>query len=417
MSTGNIDPKLIESIPPAVLKTIPAGQPPPGIVPNFADPSNRAPVVVGVGIAFSVLAVFCFSIRIYTKLAIKKNWKWDDVTCSLGFMFSIVYFVFTVNGCINGATGRHIWDVHLDKPLGKPNLYQDYVATIMATPALGLIKSSLFIQYYLLFRPLRWIRICVWIGATVSIAFYVAVSITAFILNSPWPGESLLQGILSWHYIKFANFSIPTGVIGMLVDWYLLILPVPAVLALQMSMAKKAGVLIVFMTGGLAAIASIVTLYYRVQLQRHLIDASWDVAYVLLWAQIEMFAGVAASSMPTVHQFFASQNILLPSWTSSLKSSLTNILRSSAREKLPDHNPSVTEWGNSNSHTSDDHERFKMKSLNPDGSGRKLARPARAGDSQIRLTQDISITQDSLPNASFRPKFETGIRRSSSLVE
>lgn len=37
----------------------------------------------------------------------------------------------------------------------------------------------------------------------------------------------------------------------MLVDWYLLILPIPAVLALQMSTAKKLGVLVVFMTGGL----------------------------------------------------------------------------------------------------------------------------------------------------------------------
>ena len=128
---------------------------------------------------------------------------------------------------------------------------QDYVTTIMATPALGLIKSSLFIQYYLLFRPLRWIRVCVWIGVTVSVTFYGAVSIVAFILNSPWPGESFLEDVLSWHYLKFANFSIPTGVIGMLVDWYLLILPIPAILTLQMSKAKKLGVLIIFMTGGL----------------------------------------------------------------------------------------------------------------------------------------------------------------------
>lgn len=90
-----------------------------------------------------------------------------------------------------------------------------------------------------------------WIGATISTAFYVAVSITAFVLESPWPGESLLEGILSWHYLKFAQFSIPTGVVGMLVDWYLLILPIPAVWTLQMSTAKKLGVLIVFMTGGL----------------------------------------------------------------------------------------------------------------------------------------------------------------------
>ena len=90
-----------------------------------------------------------------------------------------------------------------------------------------------------------------WIGATISALFYVPVSITAFVLNSPWPGESFLDDILYWHYLKFAQFSIPTGVIGMLVDLYLFILPIPAVLTLQMSPAKKLGVLIIFMTGGL----------------------------------------------------------------------------------------------------------------------------------------------------------------------
>ena len=119
----------------------------------------------------------------------------------------------------------------------------------MATPALGLIKSSLFIQYYLVFRPLRWVRISVWIGATISTLFYVPVTIIAFVLNSPWPGETLLEDVLSSHYLDFGDFVIPTGVIGMVVDWYLFIVPIPAVLTLQMSTAKKVGILIIFMTG------------------------------------------------------------------------------------------------------------------------------------------------------------------------
>jgi len=121
----------------------------------------------------------------------------------------------------------------------------------MATPALGLIKSSLFIQYYILFSSLRWVRISVWIGGSISGVFYVCLTIAGFIFNSPWPGESLLGDILSWHYLNFANVSIPVGVIGMLVDWYLFILPIPAILPLQMSPAKKFGILIIFMTGGL----------------------------------------------------------------------------------------------------------------------------------------------------------------------
>lgn len=149
------------------------------------------------------------------------------------------------------AISTYVMTVHLCQRISFMPEQKDYITTIMVTPALGLIKCSLFIQYYRLFRPWRWVRISVWIGATISVVFYTAVTVTGFVLNSPWPGESFLEDIMSWHYLKFLQFSIPTGVIGMLIDWYLLILPIRAVLMLQMSPEKKFGVLILFMTGGL----------------------------------------------------------------------------------------------------------------------------------------------------------------------
>lgn len=45
-----------------------------------------------------------------------------------------------------------------------------------------------------------------------------------------------------------------------------------------------------------------------------------SVRKLMLHREIEMFAGVAASSMPTVNQFFTHQNSPLTSWRSSLKS-------------------------------------------------------------------------------------------------
>lgn len=121
----------------------------------------------------------------------------------------------------------------------------------MAVPALGLVKSSLFIQYYSLFWPLRWVRISVWVGASISTLFYTATSIAAFVLNSPWPGQSMMDDILSWHYAAFSRFSIAIGVIGMMVDVYLLILPIKAVFGLKMRTGKKIGLTIVFLTGTL----------------------------------------------------------------------------------------------------------------------------------------------------------------------
>lgn len=78
MSVGVIDPKIIESIPLEILSTLPAGDPPPGIQPNFSDPPTLVPALLGVPAAFLVLAVLCFFVRIYTKVFISKRWGWDD---------------------------------------------------------------------------------------------------------------------------------------------------------------------------------------------------------------------------------------------------------------------------------------------------------------------------------------------------
>lgn len=61
-------------------------------------------------------------------------------------------------------------------------------------------------------------RISVWNGATLSGVFYITVSITAFVLCSPWHGETMLETTLSGHYFKFCQFSIQIGAIIMLVE-------------------------------------------------------------------------------------------------------------------------------------------------------------------------------------------------------
>jgi hypothetical protein len=88
------------------------------------------------------------------------------------------------------------------------------------------------------------------IGALTA-TFYISISITGFVLCSLWPAESLLELILSWHYLKWAKVSIPGGVIGILVDWILFILLLPAIWNLHVEGGKKFGVLLVFATGAL----------------------------------------------------------------------------------------------------------------------------------------------------------------------
>ena len=112
-----------------------------------------------------------------------------------------------------------------------------------------------------------------------------------------------------------------------------------------------------------------------------------------------MFAGVSASSMPTVNQFFTRQKYSLTSWTSSLKSSLTHLLSSSPREKLTGYDHSFPERAGTSTNISGDHQGLRLKDLEVNGSKRKAAKPSRTEDSQIHLTEDISIVHQQLDKA------------------
>lgn len=142
-------------------------------------------------------------------------------------------------------------------------------------------------------------------GVSISTAFYIVVSIAAFLLESPWPGESLLDAVLSTHYLFYANFSIPVGVVGMLVDWYLFVIAIPAVWGPTHVLHEEVGaaghfhdwgsvsqlgriscwVLLTLIVASSAAVASSISLRWRVHLNASLgSDSTWDVGYVLLWA-------------------------------------------------------------------------------------------------------------------------------------
>lgn len=110
---------------------------------------------------------------------------------------------------------------------------------------------SLFLQYYTLFKVKRYVRITVYIAGTLTAAFYSLLTIFYFGIRSPRRGESILQVTLSRRCLQFANMSLAVGTISMLPDWILLVLPIVAVWNIQLSKARKVGVMLVFATGAL----------------------------------------------------------------------------------------------------------------------------------------------------------------------
>lgn len=111
------------------------------------------------------------------------------------------------------------------------------------------IKLTFFLLYFQVFRPLRWLRITVYIGATLTCAFYGVAFIVQMIFTVPRPGQKWLDHISSEELSKSEVLSIPLAAVGLGIDIALLVIPITAVMGLQLSIKRKLGVMFIFTFG------------------------------------------------------------------------------------------------------------------------------------------------------------------------
>jgi hypothetical protein len=104
-------------------------------------------------------------------------------------------------------------------------------------------------MYLHIFKPLRWLRICIYVGGALAIAFHVAAAIMSMYFMTPRPGETWVSHFLGPLADKSRILLVPLTAVGLGVDIYLLILPIGAILQLQLPPRRKLGVILIFMTG------------------------------------------------------------------------------------------------------------------------------------------------------------------------
>ncbi|MCJ1317030.1 hypothetical protein MMC15_002351 [Xylographa vitiligo] len=119
-------------------------------------------------------------------------------------------------------------------------------------------------------------------------------------MAAPEPGETWITHIFSVneHNDQY-ELSIPFPSLGFVFDVVLLILPLGAVWNLQLPNQRKIGVTLIFMTGLLACIASLLSIYYRV-IYNETVDTTWAVLDVDIMALVELYVGVIVSCMPSL---------------------------------------------------------------------------------------------------------------------
>ncbi|EPE37171.1 hypothetical protein GLAREA_09334 [Glarea lozoyensis ATCC 20868] len=296
----------------------PAIPPPEGVKPHFDNPHTRGPVIIAVGTIMFVLVLAFAAARLYVSTFVVKKRNLGDILCLFAFLGSFGYFI---NVCIDvhlGQIGKHEWNVRLTDVLAGPFLISSGLVTAcLLSPTLLLAKIAIFALYLEVFRPFKWMRICVYVGSAITTVFYVVSTIGFIYLTVKKPGESWQMHAISADSMLSQKLFIPHRAVGLGIDLYLFILPLKAVSDLHLPLKKKLEVMVVFLMGSLACVASALNVYYAQRLYTEK-DVTWIAVEITITALVEMDVGVIVACMPAFSKLI---HIYRPSLLPSIRSS------------------------------------------------------------------------------------------------
>ncbi|KAF4551090.1 CFEM domain-containing protein 1 [Elsinoe fawcettii] len=259
---------------------------------------NRAPDYANISNGLAVTALVFVVIRFATKLFIvKSELGWDDWSVLATLVAAAPSAFITVYGMIPNGLGRDMWTLEANQIYMVIEYF--YVMAWLYFLQITLLKLSLLFFYLRVFprteiRRLLWGTVAfvsVWGAAFVLTAIFQCRPIHYF--WSKWDG--LHKGTcLSANKISWVNagFSI-------VLDLWILAIPIWEIRQLKMHWKKKVGVAVMFGVGTFVTVVSIIRLQTLVEFAKSA-NATWEFTAVSMWSTIEITVGIICACLPTV---------------------------------------------------------------------------------------------------------------------
>lgn len=281
---------------------------PPGTVPNFIDPPTRATEMVAPSIALTTLALIVVLGRIYTKTFITKSFDLSDWLSIGAIVMAIARTVVNCMAVYIWHLGRHVWDLEPWNFASVKNC--QFIMDMIYLVGIMFAKLSILVLYVKVFHIRRRFRFLCY----VMMAFVVVNCVVFFFIYA----FDCKPVYYTWHFsvdhfdcIEITQINVAIGAINIFTDLIIMIMPLPLVWQLQLAKTQKAGLLVVFSTGALICITTIVREVIVVRTNKES-DQPWVVADEVIWLTVELNIGIICVCMPA----------LAPVWRKAIASQL-----------------------------------------------------------------------------------------------
>ncbi|KAI9656092.1 MAG: hypothetical protein M1829_000447 [Trizodia sp. TS-e1964] len=215
--------------------------PPPGVIPNFINPTNQN-CVMRVGGAILLVLTFTFLfLRLGTRAFIVKSLGWDDLT--------------------NYGLGMHYYEILVANFDLKAWLNWNVVSYLTYMGAMGTVKVSILLLYLRVFsvgKPLRYT-----IYATLFVVVSALLGGELSLLFGCKPLSLRFTASTELTCIDLHKHVDAISILNIITDLFIGLLPIPILIKLKLRLKEKILIICIFMTGlfvcgtGIARLVSI----------------------------------------------------------------------------------------------------------------------------------------------------------------
>lgn len=121
-----------------------------------------------------------------------------------------------------------------------------FVISVLVLPLIFFSESSIFLVYLRIFAIDKTMRYLIWFGLFWTFLLYIVqIPIDAYYCT---PRNGKTWGFENIHCDRTIPWAIVHGVVAVVLDFYIFLLPIPIVIRLQMSLKRRLSIIGVFGT-------------------------------------------------------------------------------------------------------------------------------------------------------------------------
>ncbi|KAG9231354.1 hypothetical protein BJ875DRAFT_122812 [Amylocarpus encephaloides] len=246
-------------------------------------------IILNTAIQVSVTLGFVV-LRIISRRMVTTELDWDDWAVLIATILTAPITAIVIFNANHGF-GKHFWDIPTKDIYLIRKLY--YVCQLLYVLNLASAKFSILFLYRRVFVGTRFlliVKITIIFMALYTFAFLMVVSFQCIPIYSIWTASTPAKCINT-------KALVYTGAaLSIVEDLVIMFLPVIELKGLNLDKKKKVGLTILFASGSLACVTSMVRLKYIVNYGNS-VDSTWDNVDVVIWSNIETYAALICACL------------------------------------------------------------------------------------------------------------------------